>query len=183
MVKILDLPWLSPGNIDKKQAPNRGAKALARSQSAKARTSYPASKATFASSKKDKQMMKRSLLLSRIEKSNQKPTKKRRRPNKKLSATLESLADALPDISHLEEAANGEQTAAAAVTKARRNKSLRTRPGSMKRKQKVEKAERERFGMNIAQLASLGKGGSSNSALSGLDAIKKHIATHMQHGG
>lgn len=126
--------------------------------------------------------MKRSLLISKIEKSNQKPTKKRRRPNKKLVTTLETLADALPDVADMEEAVNGPGLVTQ-MQKARRTKSLRTRPGSMKRKEKVEKAERDRFGMNLAQLAKADEAGSGNKALTGLEALKRHIASQMETSG
>ena len=42
-------------------------------------------------------------------------------------------------------------------------KSLQSRPGAMKRKAKVEKAEKERFEMNLAILAGLGTGGGAGS--------------------
>lgn len=127
--------------------------------------------------------MKRSLLISKIEKSNKRPsTKKRRRPNKKLVTTLETLADALPDVADLENAAN-EPGVSAEIRKARKMKSLRTRPGSMKRKEKVEKEERERFGMNMAQLAKASDSSLGNKALTGLEALRRHIASQMEANG
>jgi hypothetical protein len=90
--------------------------------------------------------------VSRISKASA-PTssKKRRRPSKKLVATLESLGDALGDITNEMEATmmDKEQAAAGKV----RHKSLKSRPGALKRKEKVVKGEMERFGRSLAQLA------------------------------
>jgi hypothetical protein len=58
-------------------------------------------------------------------------------------STLESLADALPEMEPMP-AAQGEAKI--------KHKSLRSRPGAMKRREKLEKMERERFGKNMAQL-------------------------------
>ncbi|KAI9674413.1 MAG: hypothetical protein M1817_001751 [Caeruleum heppii] len=104
-------------------------------------------------SKKDKRFIKHSRLVSRIEKANT-TTKKRRRPSKKLVASLESLANALPDQ---ESTAIGDHVV---VAQARiKQKSLKSRPGAMKRKEKMERSERERFGKNMAQMA-----GNNNSS-------------------
>ena len=92
--------------------------------------------------------MKHSSLISRIEKTNTKPTK-RRRPSKKLITNLESLANALPVVEGTEE----EGTVIGDVRF--RHKSLKSRPGAMKKKEKLEKMEKERFGRNMAQMAAL----------------------------
>ena len=100
----------------------------------------------FPSSKKDKRTIKHSVFVNKIEKASSK-SKKRRRPNKKLVATLESLADALPQMD------NGQEQNESVVSQARvRHKNLKSRPGAMKRKEKLEKTERERFGMNLARM-------------------------------
>lgn len=104
---------------------------------------------SFSSTKKDKQTIKHNAFVGRIEKANQKSMKKRRRPSKKLVATLESLADALP---HIEE--GGLEEAVVGQAKIRLT-SLKSKPGAMKRKEKVEKLERERFGKNMADMAGL----------------------------
>ena len=96
------------------------------------------------------------MFVSKIEKSRAKTTK-RRRPSKKLVANLESLADALPDLS----GDAGANEGGVLVGDARvRQKSLKSRPGAMKRKEKVEKMERERFGRNMVQMV-VGSVGSS----------------------
>ncbi|KAF2401679.1 hypothetical protein EJ06DRAFT_580943 [Trichodelitschia bisporula] len=97
--------------------------------------------------KRDKHTIKRSLFLSKITKSTP-GSLRRRRPNKKLVASLETLADALPDL--------------AAETEARKKgpapvESLKVKPGVRKRREKVEKAERERFGKNLAVLSAAAK--------------------------
>jgi Ribosome biogenesis protein SLX9 len=95
---------------------------------------------SFINSKKDKRVIKHSAFINRIEKAHKKPLK-RRRPSKKLVTTMESLADALPDVEVLE---GGEGKI--------KMKSLRSKPGAMKRKEKVERMERERFGRNFSVL-------------------------------
>ncbi|OCK87789.1 uncharacterized protein K441DRAFT_622287 [Cenococcum geophilum 1.58] len=116
----------------------------------------------FPSSKKDKRAIKHSAFVNKIERASSK-SKKRRRPNKKLFATLESLADALPEMD------NGQDQNKSVVGQARvHHKSLKSRPGAMKRKEKLEKTERERFGMNLAQMVGSTQAqayGSNNSAV------------------
>ena len=59
---------------------------------------------------------------------------------------------------------NGKEQNKSVVGQARvRHKSLKSRPGAMKRKEKLEKMERERFGMNLAQMG--GSNGSNSSAV------------------
>lgn len=67
---------------------------------------------------------------------------KRRRANKKLVTTLEGLADALPDVADLVELQGKGGVG--------QRQSLKSRKGSMKRKEKLERVERERFGRNLA---------------------------------
>lgn len=98
---------------------------------------------SFINTKKDKQTIKRSSFVNRIEKANAKPVK-RRRPSKKLITTLDSLVDALPDTGDAE----------AVVGDGRiRQKSLKSRPGALKRKVVIENAEKERFNANLAVLS------------------------------
>ena len=99
----------------------------------------------FLNTKKDKRLIKHSSFVNRIEKANKKVLK-RRRPGKKLITTLESLADALPDLDM-----DGETQVESRDAKIK-HKSVRTRPGAQKRREKLEKMERERFGKNMAQL-------------------------------
>ena len=99
----------------------------------------------FLNTKKDKRLIKHSAFVNRIEKANKKPLK-RRRPSKKLVTTLESLADALPDLDE-----GGEKEVEMQGAKIR-HRSMKSRPGATKRREKLEKIERERFGKNLAQL-------------------------------
>lgn len=100
----------------------------------------------FISSKRDKRIIKSNSFLSRIEKNANKKPLKRRRPNKKLVANLESLADALPDVDELPKAGDGEMGKRVKMT------SLTSGKGLMKRRAKVEGKERERFGKNMGVL-------------------------------
>lgn len=101
----------------------------------------------FRTSKRDKRTIKHASFLSKIEKSSQK-TPKRRRASKKLSTNLESLADALPETeTELNDPANQVNII--------KQKTLRHKPGAMKRKQQVEKVERDRFAKNMAQLSTV----------------------------
>ena len=97
----------------------------------------------FISTKADKRLIKHSSFVNRIEKAHKKPLK-RRRPSKKLVITLESLADALPDTVNVERVIGDAKI---------RHKSMKSRPGATKRREKLEKMEKERFGKNMAQLA------------------------------
>lgn len=102
-------------------------------------------RSAFGSSKRDKRTIKHSALISRIEK--QKPSsKKRRRPSKKLISNLESLANALPEISNTR---NGQTESSDPKIK---HNSMKSRPGAMKKKESIIVRERERFNRNMAQM-------------------------------
>ncbi|KAH8723187.1 ribosome biogenesis protein SLX9-domain-containing protein [Phaeosphaeriaceae sp. PMI808] len=125
----------------------------------------------FASSKKDKQKIKHSSFVSKIEKASAK-SQKRRRPNKKLVANLESLADALSGLE--EPGANGQVEAGQARIQ---RKSLKSRPGAMKKKEKLEKMEKERFNKNLVQLASTSHPGAVQDRWA---ALKNHLQSTME---
>ncbi|KAK7908001.1 hypothetical protein PG985_015304 [Apiospora marii] len=103
---------------------------------------------SFISSKKDKRLVKHSSFVTRIQKANKKPLK-RRRPGKKLVTDLDSLKTALPDL--LEDGVTEEGLKQLKEGKVRL-KSLRSRKGALKRKEKLVKSELERFQGNMAQL-------------------------------
>ncbi|KAK4465542.1 ribosome biogenesis protein SLX9-domain-containing protein [Cladorrhinum samala] len=108
----------------------------------------------FINSKRDKRAIKHSAFVSRIGSAVSKPggkNSKRRRPSKKLVATLESLGDALDDITEQIAHEDAQRPEDGKV----RHRSLKSRPGALKRKEKVVKGEMERFGRNLAQLAAL----------------------------
>ncbi|KAF2112036.1 ribosome biogenesis protein SLX9-domain-containing protein [Lophiotrema nucula] len=121
----------------------------------------------FPSSKKDKRAIKHSAFVGKIEKAS-KP--KRRRPNKKLVANLESLADALAEVDHI--SADGEIELGQAKIQ---RKSLRSRPGAMKRKEKLERMERERFNKNLAQMAGNSASAGTTSIADRWAALKSHV--------
>lgn len=81
---------------------------------------------------------------------------RRRRPNKKLVTTLHALADALPSAED-ESNGKGASTVAGGNPEEQVNiikrKSMKSRPGAMKRREKLDKGERDRFAKNMAQLA------------------------------
>jgi hypothetical protein len=112
--------------------------------------------------------------VSRIEKAPK--AQKRRRPNKKLVANLESLADALPGLGNEDEDENGDVVVGQAKIQ---RKSLKSRPGATKRKEKLEKMEMARFNANLAQMASTsGAGNAQGSSTSIADrwaALKNHV--------
>lgn len=111
----------------------------------------------FLHSKRDKQLIRKATFRARVlDKAG--PTKKplkRRRPNKKLVTTLKSLADALPDVPTTDDNGAVEYDEWEGIKKRRRQQSLKTRPGSLKRKEKVVQAEMLRFGQNLAQLTAV----------------------------
>ncbi|PQE31085.1 ribosome biogenesis SLX9-domain-containing protein [Rutstroemia sp. NJR-2017a WRK4] len=123
---------------------------------------------SFINSKKDKRIIKHSALVNRIEKAHSKPLK-RRRPNKKLVTTLESLADALPDFEGegLDKISRGESGKI-------KQKSMKSRPGATKRREKLEAMERERFGKNMAQL--VGSSESKTEAMATSDENKAPVS-------
>lgn len=99
----------------------------------------------FGSRKKDKRLTRRSALLSRVEKPTS-PSKKRRRPSKKLITDLESLANALPEVP-----SNSEKEAVADPVKIK-YKSFKSKPGAMKKKELLINMEKERFNQNMVAL-------------------------------
>lgn len=91
--------------------------------------------------------------MSRITKDRPTPTQKKnlkRRERKKLRTDLSSLADALPALT-AEEVAAGEAEGAGRI----RHRSLKSKPGALRRKERVVKGEMERFGMSLAQLSAV----------------------------
>ncbi|KAL8669702.1 MAG: hypothetical protein Q9168_005721, partial [Polycauliona sp. 1 TL-2023] len=80
------------------------------------------------------------------------PTKKQRRPSKKLITTLESLAAALPDA--LPPSSRGQDQVTETGIAKIRHRSLKSKPGAMKKKEKVIASEKERFNRNMARMAS-----------------------------
>ncbi|KAL2427018.1 hypothetical protein ABEF95_006822 [Exophiala dermatitidis] len=146
--------------------PSRSAqprKSILKSKSASGgSTSASAEDPLFPSSKKDKRRIKHAILMDRVTKSSAKKPAKRRRPNKKLVTTLDALADALPtdfDGDGDGDGNDGDANAQHAGDKPRdqvniiKRKSMKSRPGAMKRKEKLDKGERDRFAKNLAQLA------------------------------
>ncbi|KLJ07171.1 hypothetical protein EMPG_17341 [Blastomyces silverae] len=111
---------------------------------------------TFRTNKKDKRQIKHSILLSKIEKPRTK-TLKRRRPSKKLVANLDSLVDALPDAgddnNNPNDTNDKQREMLASQMNIIRQKSLKHKPGAMKRKETLDRRERERFARNLAQMA------------------------------
>ncbi|KAF2429462.1 hypothetical protein EJ08DRAFT_650476 [Tothia fuscella] len=153
------------------------------------RSNYPStpSDSSFSTTKKDKRTIKHSILLSKIQKSAPGGIKKRRRPSKKLLTTLESLADALPEDESLRRpkstsALNDRGTAG----------SLKSKPGVRKRREKMEKAERERFGKNLAVLSQARPGETGDKVMEGetsgtscgerWKALRAHIEASMAQG-
>ncbi|KAL4943857.1 hypothetical protein BDV06DRAFT_220818 [Aspergillus oleicola] len=100
----------------------------------------------FRTTKKDKRLIKHSSFVSKIEKNSSK-SNKRRRASKKLVANLESLADALPEA----ETSLNDPSQLNII----KQKTLKHRPGAMKRKEKLEKSERDRFAKNMAQMSNI----------------------------
>ncbi|RJE19653.1 hypothetical protein PHISCL_08008 [Aspergillus sclerotialis] len=135
---------MAPVHSMKKQLPAK--------KSASGKGILPSTKSTgfddeFRTSKRDKRTIKHASFVSKIEKSSQKAPK-RRRASKKLATNLESLADALPET----EVDLNEPDNQVNIIK---QKTLKHKPGAMKRKQQIEKIERDRFAKNMAQLSSI----------------------------
>jgi hypothetical protein len=104
--------------------------------------------------------------MSKVEKS-AKPKIRKRRPNKKLVTTLDSLADALPNNDNDIGATSSGGLGPADQVNIIQRKSMKSRPGAMKRREKLDKTERDRFAKNLAQMAatsSSGATGTTNTA-------------------
>ncbi|KAG0635392.1 ribosome biogenesis protein SLX9-domain-containing protein [Tuber brumale] len=107
--------------------------------------------------KKTRQSIKHSLFVSKIEKSSAPSARSRRRKAKaaqnSLITGLESLADALPSGT-LDESINFTSASSKVTGRSEEGgigrKSMKSRPGAMKRKEGVVKSECERFGKNLA---------------------------------
>lgn len=106
---------------------------------------------SFINSKKDKRQIKHASFVSRIEKANKKPLK-RRRPGKKLVTNLDSLAKALPDLLADGETEEGLRQMREGKV---RHRSLRSRRGALKKKERIVKGEVERFGVSLARLSTV----------------------------
>ncbi|EEA24937.1 hypothetical protein TMatcc_008040 [Talaromyces marneffei ATCC 18224] len=142
----------------------------------------------FRTTKKDKRLIKHSVFVNKVAKSLKK-TPKRRRPSKKLVANLDSLADALPDAD--------DETPSDVANQANiiKHKTLKHRPGAMKRKEKMEKLERDRFIKNMAQMSAIEQatlksqqqsesqmaGAESNSTSNRWAALRGFISQTMDH--
>ena len=146
--------------------------------------------------------MKHSVLMNKVRDAGVRKSKPRR-PNNKLKTDLESLADALPEIEGMadesgeddewEGVESGEEDgemavdgAAEGLRKKRRRvrkvpgegkmemKSLKHKPGAMKRKRVLEGREMERFGKNLAQLVgSVQRGADFKAGAAGSADVKK----------
>jgi len=147
--------------------------------------------------------MKHSVLMNKVRDAGVRKVKPRR-PNKKLKTDLESLADALPEIEGMadseeddewegveseEEDGDGSGMAVdggEGLRKRRRRvrkvpgegkmemKSLKHKPGAMKRKRALEGREMERFGKNLAQLVgSVQRGADFKAGAAGSADVKK----------
>jgi hypothetical protein len=127
--------------------------------------------------------MKRSLLLSKVRKSSDKKTAapRRRRPSRKLAASLNALAATLPDMPTAPPATKSGGPSKPA-TGAGMSESLERKRGLTKRREKLVKAETERFGKNLAILALAGAkaatcegeegGGMEDEASAGLEGYQ-----------
>lgn len=123
--------------------------------------------------KKEKRTAKHNTLMSRVRDSSVTKTKKRRRPAKKLSAAegLDGLRDALPDFDEEEdewEGCSDSDTGDGEKKSTRRRRegkmtmrSLKSKPGAMKRKHAMHQREVDRFGRNLAAMT--GSGGMKGS--------------------
>ena len=135
----------------------------------------PDDMSSFPSTKRDKQRIKHSSFVSKIEKSSAK-TQKRRRPNNKLIANLESLADALPGGDTDGDIELGQ---ARILQPKQKMESMKRTKGAKKRKEKLEKLEKARFNANLAQLTTASTNG-ADAVKDRWAALKSHVQTNME---
>lgn len=135
----------------------------------------------FATSKKDRRRIKHAHLMSKVTKPSSAKAR-RRRPNKKLVTTLNSLAEALPDSEGPDGVQERGANAAGVKTSDQVNiiqrKSMKSRPGAMKRKQKLDNSERDRFAKNLAQISASNSTGTT--AADKLRALRGFIAETLE---
>lgn len=117
---------------------------------------------TFFDSKRDKRLIKHSAFVSKISKPQSgisKAARKnaKRHDRKKLQTNLESLADALPELTS-EEVTGGQTEKDGRV----RHRSLKSKPGALRKKERVVRGEMERFGMSLAQLSTVQERANNN---------------------
>lgn len=84
------------------------------------------------------------------------------------------MADALPDLDM-----DGETQVVTGDAKIK-HKSVRTRPGAQKRREKLEKMERERFGKNMAQLTTAVPAAAPAPTASRWEALRGFISQTME---
>ena len=131
---------------------------------------------SFPSTKRDKQRIKHSSFVSKIEKSSAK-TQKRRRPNNKLIANLESLADALPGADTHGDVDLGQ---ARIIQPKQKMESMKRTKGAKKRKEKLEKLEKARFNANLVQLTTASGTQGADAVKDRWAALKSHVQTNME---
>lgn len=134
----------------------------------------------FANSKKDKRRIKHAQLISKVTKTDT-TKQRRRRPSKKLVTTLDALADALPDdVDDSTSANEAAGTLPADQINVIRRKSMKSRPGALKRKQKLDNSERDRFARNLAQMAVPASSTASASSADKLRALRGFISQTLE---
>lgn len=149
-------------------------------------------------SKRDKRTVKHNILLHKVHEagiSKDAKIKKRRRPTKKLKTDMGGLEDALPDLDDdddwegIDEDMDVEGPTVKVKRKKSRNegkmemKSLKHKPGAMKKKFAMEGRERERFGKNLAGLMNGGAVGGVGGGQGGdnrWEALRKFIGGTME---
>jgi hypothetical protein len=142
----------------------------------RAHSSYPTrtTDSAFTSTKKDKRLIKHSILMSKVHDAGVKKAK-RRRPGKKLVTDLDALEDALQDVA--------DEDQSPSTSRAGQMKNVRQGRGQAKRREKLVKEERERFGQNMAVLNSAGvANGKTDGTSSGggrWAALRAHIQASM----
>jgi hypothetical protein len=114
--------------------------------------------------------MKHSIFMSKVQDAGVKKHK-RRRPGKKLVTNLESLEDALQDVADDETAKQQRPQL----------KNVRDGRGQAKRREKIVKEERERFGKNMAILSTSAPNQGTKDAVSvnRWTALRAHIQASM----
>ncbi|PSR92263.1 ribosome biogenesis protein SLX9-domain-containing protein [Coniella lustricola] len=104
---------------------------------------------------------------NRITKTTLKNAKRHARRKETLkSVALDALADALPELT-AEERQTGETELKGRI----RHKSLGSKPGALKKKERLVRGEMERFGLSLAQLSSVRENGEDGAAAAAVPAV------------
>ncbi|RDA94693.1 hypothetical protein CP533_6795 [Ophiocordyceps camponoti-saundersi (nom. inval.)] len=113
---------------------------------------------SFLCTKRDKRLIRHSAFLSRVVSSSsgiKKTSSRRRRHRQAPMSSMRSLAEALPKIGDEGAGNSRSELVATAKKTTHRQRSLPSKPGALKRRERIVRGEMERFRASMARLATV----------------------------